>query len=233
MNIWNYDYRTQIGDVRTLILTSAEKFKNKTFIRPNEPKLPSISFAELVQFASGLESFLEKKGVKKGEMVSVVFHNSTLLALLFLSVIYSRRVFVPINPYSSSEEIDYILSDADPKLVIYDYNLKKNVEKVNSPVRLYRIKEHSEFIDSISSIIFCGESQPENHSEQTPEMPAQIVYTSGTTGNPKGVVLSHENLLEDSFCIGQNFGFSSDDRFLTVTPLFHNSGQISTTLGPL
>ena len=61
---------------------------------------------------------------------------------------------------------------------------------------------------------------------------AEIVYTSGTTGNPKGVELSHRNLISNSKGIFESFNFTNKDKFLTITPLFHNSGQLFTTLSP-
>ena len=62
---------------------------------------------------------------------------------------------------------------------------------------------------------------------------AIIIYTSGTTGNPKGVVLTHKNIIADAFAISQNFKFDSNTRTLCILPMFHNNGQIITFFAPL
>ena len=62
---------------------------------------------------------------------------------------------------------------------------------------------------------------------------AVIIYTSGTTGNPKGVVLTHLNLLSDAMSISTWFKFNNETRCLCILPLFHNNGQITTLLAPL
>ena len=57
---------------------------------------------------------------------------------------------------------------------------------------------------------------------------AIIIYTSGTTGNPKGVVLTHGNIIADAYAISKNFKFNDYTRTLCILPMFHNNGQITT-----
>ena len=230
LDVWSSDNRSQIGDIRCLMLVAGARFGTKVYIKPSEPNAPTISFNELVQFATGFESFLQEQGIKEGDALSVVFNNSTLMVLLFLSTIFSKRIFVPINPNSSPNEIGYILNDANPKFLLYDEKLRSKIEKISFPHKMREIKDQVEFIQLI---LASSNKQAAQLMEVSPDMPAQIVYTSGTTGEPKGVVLTHNNLLTDSFGIGWTFKFPQKSNFLTVTPLFHNSGQISTTLGPL
>ncbi|MDG2271413.1 MAG: AMP-binding protein, partial [Halioglobus sp.] len=235
--VWTNDYFAKIQDIRSLILASKRNFPDRVFLLTAEKELAALTYLDLFNFCDKFEKFLDDQNVEEQAAVAYVFHNSSLLVLFFLATLYARRIFVPINPSCSLNEIDYILSDVKPILFLYDGKLKNKLVNISHTSLVhYEIPHHKQFIDDIFSYKSVIDIDKENGFTKPlffPDNVAQIIYTSGTTGNPKGVVLTHKNILANSFAMGKLFKYSSDDRFLTVTPLFHNSGQMFTTMMPL
>jgi acyl-CoA synthetase (AMP-forming)/AMP-acid ligase II len=236
-SVWTNNDQSKIGHFRSLIRLSQRTFPNNVFLVPAEDELTPMTYSDVFEFCKHFEFFLNKNEIGKGDAIAYMFHNSSLLVLLFLATLYTGRIFVPINPSSSPNEVDYILSDVKPSYFFYD---KRFAEKLSHdfrlPISFYEVSNHKEFIDSIAS----GQSGTDQESSAgsnedfyDPDQVAEIVYTSGTTGDPKGVVLTHKNLLANSYAFGRRFGFSSKEKFLTVCPLFHNSGQQFTTIVPV
>ncbi len=216
---------TNIFDLNTLLFEASQKFKNEILIESINHEDDSFRYGDLANFLNGLNAFFEEEGVKKKSSVAVMLPNDITMALLFLCVPALDRVFVPINPKLSSDEVEYICQDSNVKFMITIDALKSLIP---SEIQSHTIQLGSSWIKQ--NIIISEKSIHHNINKHSI---AEIVYTSGTTGKPKGVELSHLNLISNSFGISQTFDFSSKDRFLTITPLFHNSGQLFTTLAPI
>lgn len=173
--------------------------------------------------------FIEMK-LKKNDRICLIFYNSPeFLTLYFAGLSYGLTI-VPINPDFSTVEMNYIIKDSEAKAIFVDDKLSEkvnNLENDSENIIVKKIKSITDLILSLNNVI-------ENDVNViTPYDPAVIIYTSGTTGNPKGVVLSHLNMISDSFSISQRFEFDKKTRALCILPLFHNNGQITTLLSPL
>lgn len=218
----------------SLIKAAANVYGEKPFITPVEEDIDVISFNGLWEFVLKFECFLNDNNVSDHGHVAVVFQNSTLMLLIFLSVISNGRVLIPINPKAGKKEIDYILEAVKPEIVIYDFSIEEKLKSFLAENRTLPVQDDSVFINDILAIDISGIDKQANPLQETTEdTVAEIVFTSGTTGDPKGVVLTHRNILADSYGIAREFDFFPSTNFLTVCPLFHNSGQIPTTLTPL
>lgn len=228
--IWGADAYRRLSDIGALVATAARTFGDDSYVVPAEPGLGALSFRQVDTFVRGFEALLDQHGIRPGDSCAVVSNNSTTLLLEFIAIMATDRVFVPINPHAGTDDIAFIVSDSGARAVLYDSALEEKVGFLPESNVTIPFEEGAEFITRVMAL---AADRPERRSRPTPDSLAEVVYTTGSTGRPKGVRLTHRNLIADLFGIGQVFGFARGDRFLTVTPLFHNSGQLTTTLIPL
>lgn len=194
----------------------------------DDPLLGDVSYSEALQFAGGLRATFEELGVAEGDTVATIFHNCGMAALFFLGVIASGRTLVPINPASPRDEREYVLDRARCKTVIVDPSHVRFSDF--SDRHVVSVPDHRRKFEELAR---NGRSAPitDRVDGGARRQAGEIVFTSGSTGRPKGVVLSEINLLANAFAIAEAYQFQRGDRFLTVCPLFHNSGQVFSTLG--
>ena len=212
--------------IRQLLVEAHTNFGGRPFLISDQ-FLATVSYSHVLRFAIGLGKEFDDIGVAVGASVAILFHNCGVNALLLLAVIASRRVLVPLNPLSTKNEVEYMLDRAACAAVIVDPGHAKSSSFGNR--RTIFVPDHREFFERIRAKgeqVHTQEFDPPHSSDFNGE----IVFTSGATGRPKGVRLSDQNLLEGAEAIASVYGFSCADRFLTVCPLFHVSGQLVTTL---
>ncbi|MBT3576338.1 MAG: acyl--CoA ligase [Candidatus Marinimicrobia bacterium] len=230
-NSWSWDTKDyhETANLYQLISDSSRRYGQAPYLIPVEENLQALSFTDLHQFTLEMHHYLASQNILHQQRVAVIYPNSTLMALLYLTIIGSGRVLIPINPKSGHGEIEYILDKTAPDLLICSEITHTKVPE-SFPGTVEIVKDQAAFI---SDLMDGGHSGKNLCFEDKPPIVAEIVFTSGTTGNPKGVVLTHKNILADSFAIGKMFDFYEGMNFLTTTPMFHNSGQIPTTTVPL
>jgi acyl-CoA synthetase (AMP-forming)/AMP-acid ligase II len=226
---WTPDERGRAPDMLSLVALAARRHGDRTYLKPVEPGLDPLTFEDVHAFALRLGDLLDELAAPVGERVAVVLHNSSLMTLLFLGVIAARRVLVPLNPKSGLSEVDHVLRATSPRLVLVEASSAQRLRPVTAGWRSIVVDDQVGFIRET----LRRPAAPLEPGDAAPEADAEIVFTSGSTGRPKGVVLPHRSLLADAFGLGQRFGFTRDESFLTVCPLFHNSGQLFTTLTAL
>lgn len=193
-----------------------------------EKKKEQIDYSELLIILKKFNFFLNKK-IKSKSKILVLLDNSKALLIVFLSILYGFRVFIPINPKSGDKEIDYIIKKTKPSFFITDTSFKKKIPKIYKSKTL--IINHNNFLKKIKNIKNYDNNYINKKSKKTP---AQILFTSGSTGNPKGVVLTHQSMLTNIIDLNQKFSiYDKYPKFLSVTPLYHNNGQFIPTLLPM
>ena len=136
---------------------------------------------------------------------------------LLLGVMAAGGIAVPLSPLHTGPELGHILDDARPATVLTTAELASRIEALGRPARVYR---------PASAPI--ATPVPEDGAA-----PALMLYTSGTTGRPKGVVLSHRAVAATCAALDQAWGWRRDDRLLHVLPLHHTHGVIVALLGAL
>jgi surfactin family lipopeptide synthetase A len=143
-----------------------------------------VSFSELGQFSSNLAWRLQELGIGPGSLVGVYLHPSVNFAISILAVLKTGAAYIPLSTAFPQERIRYILQDADARLVITDDSLPHPPVSGQTHVLIpdwSTVKNHAEKRVPKASLINASDL-------------AYILYTSGSTGNPKGVMIEHRNL---------------------------------------
>ena len=193
------------------------------------------TYAELdtniTKFASGLE----KLGVKKGDHIALLLGNSPHFVISLYGALRLGVTVIPINPIYTADEISYILNNGDVKVVVALDTAIPVAEKIHSLLpkveqyvycetgtRQAELESLSVYpkLKSFTNVVDSG-----NLSYQGPELQdddtAIILYTSGTTGKPKGAMLTHQNLFSNAKDVGEYLKMNSEDRVITALPVFH------------
>ncbi|NOX69204.1 MAG: acyl--CoA ligase [Gammaproteobacteria bacterium] len=179
----------------------------------------SISFAELVDRSDAAACFLRQSGVTPGSRVGILSRHDPEAVVLFWAVFKVSAIVVWLNDDAGSETLSTIIDDADP-IVIFaqsDRHMDMLHSVCGSRDGLMRISE-------ISSSAKANFSVDPTGDEAGPDAVAAIVYTSGSSGKPKGVCLTHRNLLTVSNAVIQHMPITSDDSYLMVVPMHYVHG---------
>ena len=124
----NINKYNQMKTLHEVINTVVNEHGKRVFIKPIEYDLPLLTFNDLKIFTMHFSGFLAYHGINEQDKVVVIMNNSTLMVLLFLSIISHNVVFIPINPQMSKSEIDYIVKDSSPNMILYEKTISSKVE---------------------------------------------------------------------------------------------------------
>jgi len=217
----------EFENIGELFLKKVNENPDKKFLICPGKNTEEFTYLEFKILMEKSINYFDSIGLKRGQRISLIFHNSPeFLMLYFAGLIYGLTI-VPINPDISSREIKYIVDDSKTSLIFFNEKLEP---KMNELKKYYSEKKFKQ-INSINEFNFENKNIIINDVSLFDL--AVIIYTSGTTGNPKGVKLSHLNLLADAKSISEWFEFNKETRTLCILPLFHNNGQVTTLLAPL
>ncbi len=174
------------------------------------------TFAELDQRADATAAGLLRAGIESGDRVALLAGNSAAFAQVVFATARLGAVLVPLNIRLNQAEIDWQLADCQPACIITD-----TPERLGSS----RTGRSSNPVLSLDEVTAAQNSLAPGPAIQIDaDMPRSILYTSGTTGRPKGAVLTHGNFFWSAFGSLLRLGHQIDDRWLACLPLFHVGG---------
>lgn len=199
------------------------KFPNKIALKD---KNRTYTFKELNSRVNQLANGLIGMGVKKGDKLAVLLENCTEFVEIYLAAAKTGIVVVPINFRLLEKEVEFITSNSDSKAFIVDKDFLGCVASVRPKLKKIKQKNYITVGGTISDYHNYEEFLSANSAEEPkrdimPEDPWVILYTSGTTGMPKGVVRSHESYIAFYLINAIDFKFNENDICLTVMPLCH------------
>ena len=191
-------------------------------------------YAEFGERLERLVSFMrEVLGLRRGDRVTTVLFNHDQTVLLYFAAWILGIAVVPINVEESAEKKRYILEHSEAAAVFCWKAYMKEVESLCTDLPVLRTVIGVEDDGCEVGPIFNRSDRPTVNEETSLNDEALIVYTSGTTGLPKGVILTAANLLIDADAIAAWHGFGSADRLMCVLPIHHVNGTVCTLVTPL
>lgn len=182
----------------------------------------SFTYREFISRAFQIANYLLENGIGREDRIATFSHNHSDTVILYFACWSIGAVIVPINVSEEPDRVQYILDNSNTKIVFTrdEYLPKLSMldhSKFNTVC--FNLFDYSKFLKTL-----------ELDYKFDKENEAMIVYTSGTTGNPKGVVLTQYNLMVDAKYIAEWHGISKNDTMMCVLPIHHVNGTVVTIM---
>ncbi len=200
-----------------LFTITVERFPENRCFSIYEPDNLFFTYKEAHDRILEVAAYLKNKGVKKDEKVALTGKNSPEWTIAYLAVLYAGGTVVPIDYQLKNGEIRELLDFSDVKIIFID--TEKYDDIVSSLSKMEKISLSPEKPNYILNLKADGTASGKMPEE---EDLAAILYTSGTTGNQKGVMLTHKNLVSDCFLSQGNMEILDTDVFYALLPLHHS-----------
>jgi malonyl-CoA/methylmalonyl-CoA synthetase len=184
----------------------------------------SWQYADVERLSAGIANYLNEIGVKPGDRVTAQVEKSPQALCLYLACLRGGFVFHPLNPAYQPAELAYFLSDAEPAVAVCDPAKEASFRGLCDDA-------------GVRQLVTLGADGRGSLAEQAHDMDSEFVpvprnsddlaallYSSGTTGVPKGIMLSHGNLYSNTATLVEAWGFTQGDRLLHTLPIFHVHG---------
>ncbi len=226
-----------------LLKESAEKNRSKVALKFQDKYW---NFEELYDTIIKIAASFEDRGIKKGDKVALFLKNSPefIWSVFALSAIGAE--VVPLNFYLKYDEILYVAENCGLSAVITQLAFLETIKEVQKKYKGLRkiwvtdsTEKSEDIIEAFGTLLNCN-SSPDRHSREKRENPdidaedtVLILYTSGTTGKSKGVMLTHKNLISNATAAIEALEINNKDNFICILPLFHVFAWTANVLVPL
>ena len=191
----------------------------------------TLSYAKFAQETRQLAARYAANGLRPGDHIGFLLHNGYQTTTIFLGTMAAGFVVTPLNLLAHGAQLAYVLDHSDVKLVFmsthYEAQLRTALS-MTATERTIRV----EVIDSDAPNAHASYGEIEIDQSAHRESPALLMYTSGTTGQPKGALLTHANVLHAGRSVCDWHGLTRADRVLSSLPLYHINGQCIATIAP-
>jgi fatty-acyl-CoA synthase len=213
-------YRTELTPV-SFLRRSAYVFPDKTAVVYGDRRYTYQEFEERV---NRLASRLREAGFQKGDRIAFLCPNIPPMLEGTFAIPAAGLVMVPINQRLSAGEVEYIVEHSEAKIVFVDAELEELLEGVDEGVEIVRIDDTGEEGDPYEDYLAEGSPEPVESVLEDEEETISINYTSGTTGQPKGVMYSHRGAYLNALGQVIEAQMNYETRYLWTLPMFHTNG---------
>ena len=181
-----------------------------------------ISYSDLDEQSSQYANGFVDIGLKPGDRVSIQVNKSPEVIYIYLACLRSNLIFHPLNTAYKANELSFFLDDAKPSVFICEkqmYDSISSLDLLSKPENIYTLNpDESESIHHIKregyhEAVACSKDDT-----------AALLYSSGTTGKPKGIMLSHENIGSNALVLKETWNFTQEDTLLHALPIYHVHG---------
>jgi long-chain acyl-CoA synthetase len=192
------------------------RFGERSCFTVYEPDRISLNYVESLERIEAAARWLYHKGVRRGDMVAVTGKNSPEWAVAYLGILFAGAVVVPIDYQLKNDELDLLIRTSGAKILFVDEEKYEHYENLGLPKELVSLKK------GIGTYIYDLDGPPAEIEEAREDDLAAVLFTSGTMGKPKGVMLTHQNLVSDCYLAqGTPFPVYHTDVFYALLPLHH------------
>ncbi len=192
------------------------------------PNGEEISYSEFFRNALAISQLLSRLGAAPDDRVATIGEKTITSLAAYVGTIAMGGVYMPLSNAYTDDEIRYFLHDARPKVLLCDANRAEPLKRLATPLGIPHVLSINELADgyaqSSSDLNNLQLLNPRNQNDL-----AAILYTSGTTGRPKGAMLSHHALASNSMMLKDYWRFVPDDRLIHALPLHHTHGLFVAT----
>jgi len=209
-----------LQDCFTASFLKQEKRKAVTFLRDGEIE-SEISYRQLHQDSNRMARTFQDLGVAKTDRVILCIQKSLIFVIAHLALQKIGAITVPLNPGFKKSEMDYLLQDADAKLILSEPDKARLIKEIDPDLTTWIVDTQKPYQDID---FFRSVAEEFSRVEIKPHDPSLIIYTSGTTGKPKGAILTQKNLVHDAANIINIWQISKTDVLCHALPFFHVHG---------
>ena len=189
----------------------------------------TLTYGQLSKEAQHFSTWLEEQRISAHGHVGLYMHNGRQTSTIFLAAMGCGRVITPLNLLAPTDQLAWVLDHSDIEILFYSPDKKQNLflalEKTKRSFVLCELDPDAiegPFMQSKAVML------PSVQANQ----PALLMYTSGTTGTPKGVLLTHTNLLHAAQSMASWHSLTQADTVLSSLPIYHINGQVISTITP-
>jgi long-chain acyl-CoA synthetase len=207
----------EYNNLSELISKNAKNYPDKPAIFFKDNIFTYSKAEEIIRHTAGV---LYKSGVRFGDRVAILLENSPEFIFAYMSIVKIGAVAVPTNVFLKDLEIATNLNDCSTGYIITSDTFAERVKQL--PKLILDLKKIFTFTKaSFDSIVITTAEAELKPVEVTRDDLAMVLYTSGTTGRPKGAMLTHNNFLANAESFSRAFTVKHDDRLLLLLPMFH------------
>ena len=206
---------------------TVERFPDRNCLTVFEPDRITLTYRETLAAIKKLAGWFIAHGIKKGTHIAVSGKNSPEWALVYLSVLYAGGIIIPIDYGLHDHEIESLLKTAKPRFFFVDEEKYEHFLK-ESKSQAFIGDVYSLNSKSPERYVYNLEAEPlATYFPLQETDTAAILFTSGTMGNPKGVMLSHRNIVSDCYIAQSNLSISETDIFYALLPIHHSYTMVA------
>jgi len=224
----------QISPTKKLVLlrnkigieTISEMFEIKTkkyhnldvFIHITKDGIAKYTYDDVFHLVTSMAAYLSALGIKKGDHVAIISENRPEWAISYFAVLWIGAVAIPLDSKANFDSLEHIISFSETKAVFFSSAHLKDLNSLNESVSELKYLIPMEDFNAIAEKYSQGIERTDVNGENLSE----ILFTSGTTGNPKGVMLTHNNIMSNVEDVYSFLDINPGDRAFSILPIHHS-----------
>ncbi|MDH5737345.1 MAG: AMP-binding protein [Gammaproteobacteria bacterium] len=194
------------------------------------------SYSDLEKLSARIANQFDALGIKKGDRLAIQVEKSVHNLLIYFACLRAGIIYLPLNTAYQAQELSYFIKDASPSVIVCDPSREETFQIINNQngdnAKTAILTLDREGIGSVTQHL-DNYSSERNVVECSPNDTAVILYTSGTTGKPKGAMITHNNLKTNALTLLETWRWQKEDIMLHALPVFHIHGLFVATHLPV